>query len=89
MCDVKALPRNFKVQFFVVDGTQGFAISIDSFVVEISVRHWEGLTGYDGAEDRALVNVGITHDTAEFAVTSIRRWWQMWEERLILKRPVC
>lgn len=32
---------------------------------------------YDVAEDRALVNVGITHDTAEFAVTSIRRWWQM------------
>jgi hypothetical protein len=21
------------------------------------------------------VNVGITHDTAEFAVESIRRWW--------------
>jgi len=32
---------------------------------------------YDVAEDRALVNVGITHDTAEFAVASIRRWWQM------------
>ena len=23
------------------------------------------------------MNVGITHDTAEFAVASIRRWWQM------------
>lgn len=32
---------------------------------------------YDISEDRALVNVGITHDTAEFAVASIRRWWQM------------
>jgi transposase len=32
---------------------------------------------YDVAEDQALVNVGITHDTAEFAVASIRRWWQM------------
>jgi Rhodopirellula transposase DDE domain len=32
---------------------------------------------YDVAEDQALVNVGITHDTAEFAVASIRRWWRM------------
>jgi len=32
---------------------------------------------YDVAEDQALVNVGITHDTAEFAVASIARWWRM------------
>jgi Rhodopirellula transposase DDE domain len=32
---------------------------------------------YDVADDRALVNVGITHDTAEFAVASIQRWWRM------------
>ena len=32
---------------------------------------------YDVAEDQALVNVGITHDTAEFAVSSIQRWWRM------------
>lgn len=32
---------------------------------------------YDVVEDRALVNVGISHDTAEFAVESIRRWWRM------------
>jgi hypothetical protein len=32
---------------------------------------------YDIAEDQALVNVGITHDTAEFAVASIQRWWRM------------
>src|SRR5260221_422067 len=32
---------------------------------------------YDVAEDQALVNVGITHDTAEFAVVSIQRWWRM------------
>jgi hypothetical protein len=31
---------------------------------------------YDVAQDRALVNVGVTHDTAEFAVESIRRWWR-------------
>ena len=27
--------------------------------------------------DRAVVNVGVTHDTAEFAVESIRRWWKL------------
>ena len=32
---------------------------------------------YDVARDEALVNVGITHETAEFAVESIRRWWRM------------
>ncbi|MFQ5741903.1 MAG: ISAzo13 family transposase, partial [Acidobacteriota bacterium] len=32
---------------------------------------------YDVARDQALVKVGITHDTAEFAVESIRRWWRM------------
>jgi hypothetical protein len=32
---------------------------------------------YDVAADRAVVNVGVTHDTAEFAVESIRRWWRL------------
>jgi len=32
---------------------------------------------YDVTRDEAVVNVGITHDTAEFAVASIRRWWQL------------
>ena len=32
---------------------------------------------YDLARDRAVVNVGVTHDTAEFAVESIRRWWRL------------
>jgi hypothetical protein len=32
---------------------------------------------YDIADDSALVNVGISHDTAEFAVASIKRWWRM------------
>jgi hypothetical protein len=32
---------------------------------------------YDVAKNRAVVNVGISHDTAEFAVESIRRWWNM------------
>ena len=32
---------------------------------------------YDVLQNRAVVNVGISHDTAEFAVESIRRWWRM------------
>ena len=32
---------------------------------------------YDIARNRAVVNVGVTHETAEFAVESIRRWWRM------------
>jgi transposase len=31
---------------------------------------------YDLVHNRGVVNVGIDHDTAEFAVESIRRWWQ-------------
>lgn len=32
---------------------------------------------YDVMRDEAVVNVGITHETAEFAVESIRRWWRL------------
>ena len=32
---------------------------------------------YDVSRDEALVNVGITHETAGFAVESIRRWWRI------------
>jgi Rhodopirellula transposase DDE domain len=31
---------------------------------------------YDIAANAGWVNLGITHDTAAFAVESIRRWWQ-------------
>ena len=31
---------------------------------------------YDVQQDVGLVNVGISHDTAEFAVHSISRWWR-------------
>ena len=31
---------------------------------------------YDIHENAAWVSVGVTHDTAEFAVEAIRRWWQ-------------
>jgi hypothetical protein len=32
---------------------------------------------YDVLQNRAVVNVGMSHDTAEFAVESIRCWWRM------------
>lgn len=31
---------------------------------------------YDLTQNQGWVNVGIDHDTAEFAVESIRRWWE-------------
>jgi transposase len=37
---------------------------------------------YDLVHNRGFVNVGIDHDTAEFAVESIRRWWQQWGKAL-------
>jgi hypothetical protein len=33
---------------------------------------------YDLVQNRGFVNIGIDHETAEFAVESIRRWWQRW-----------
>ena len=32
---------------------------------------------YDIAKNKGFVNVGVSHDTAEFAVESLRRWWRM------------
>ena len=32
---------------------------------------------YDAQRDEGFVNVGMTHDTAEFAVESLRRWWRL------------
>lgn len=32
---------------------------------------------YDLARNEGFVNVGMSHDTAEFAVESIRQWWRM------------
>jgi hypothetical protein len=31
---------------------------------------------YDVERNEGFVNVGMSHDTAEFAVASVRRWWQ-------------
>jgi hypothetical protein len=32
---------------------------------------------YDVLKNRAVVNIGTSHDPSEFAVESIRRWWRM------------
>lgn len=37
---------------------------------------------YDIARNHGFVNVGITHETAEFAVESLRRWWRLYGRRL-------
>ena len=42
---------------------------------------------YDIARNRAVVNVGGTHETAEFAVESIRRWWRMDGRRYYREAP--
>src|SRR3989442_2438426 len=37
---------------------------------------------YDLFQNQGFVNVGIDHDTAEFAVESIRRWWNQYGKSL-------
>jgi hypothetical protein len=36
---------------------------------------------YDVERNRGFVNVGMTHETAEFAVESLRFWWQRYGQR--------
>ncbi len=36
---------------------------------------------YDVKRNEGFVNVGMTHDTAEFAVESVRRWWRLFGRR--------
>ena len=51
--------------------------------VEVNVYDYPSLAvgtavpygAYDLQKNQGLVNVGMSHDTAEFAVESIRRWW--------------
>ena len=37
---------------------------------------------YDLAADKGRVSVGVDHDTAEFAVETLRRWWQRMGSRV-------
>ncbi len=36
---------------------------------------------YDLRRNQGFVNVGMSHDTAEFAVESLRRWWRLFGKR--------
>ena len=36
---------------------------------------------YDLGRNHGFVNVGMSHDTAEFAVESLRRWWRLFGKR--------
>ncbi len=40
---------------------------------------------YDLVHNKGFVNVGIDHDTAEFSVESIRRWWNLIGKKLYPK----
>src|SRR5271157_1983348 len=37
---------------------------------------------YDQTTNAGWVSVGIDHDTAEFAVETLRRWWRLWNVEL-------
>ena len=41
---------------------------------------------YDLGRNSGWVSVGMDHDTAEFAVETIRRWWRRWDSQPI-RRP--
>ena len=40
---------------------------------------------YDVRRNEGFVNVGMSHDTAEFAVESLRRWWRLFGRRRYLR----
>lgn len=45
--------------------------------------------GYDIINNEGYVNVGISKDTAEFAVQSIRNWWSLMGRKNSLKQRHC
>lgn len=44
---------------------------------------------YDITANAGWINLGITHDTATFAVESIRRWWSACGKPAIPRPPGC
>jgi len=44
---------------------------------------------YDVSQNKGWVSVGITHDTSEFAVETIRRWWKTMGITVIRKPRSC
>ncbi len=74
-CKKKELVGNFKN-----NGRQWQAKGEDTHVNVydfVSLSHGKAVPYgvYDMVHKKGFVNVGIDHDTAEFAVESIRRWW--------------
>jgi transposase len=51
------------------------SVNVYDFIGELGKASPYGV--YDIAHNMGWVNVGITHDTAEFAVESIRKWWHL------------
>lgn len=53
--------------------------------IEVNTYDFDNLTdgtaipygAYDIDKNKGVVNVGISHDTAEFAVESIKQWWRL------------
>ena len=43
---------------------------------------------YDIIKNKGFVNVGVSSDTGEFAVESIRRWWQFNGKKIIQKQKI-
>ncbi len=50
-------------------------VRVHDFITELGRANPYGV--YDVAQNAGWVSVGIDHDTAAFAVESIRRWWTM------------
>lgn len=53
-------------------------------------REWDTRAGvYDLTADTGWANVSTYHDTSDFAVTSIRRWWRSEAAWIISRPPAC
>jgi len=81
-CKKKELVGKFKNNGFEwqVEGEEA-SINVHDF---LSLANGEAIPSglYDWIHSRGFVNVGIDHETAEFAVESIKRWWRQWGKNL-------
>jgi hypothetical protein len=81
-CKKKELLGNFK--------NNGREWTLRGTTTDVNVYDFESLGDgkaipygiYDLVHNQGFVNVGIDHDTAEFSVESIRRWWQQVGQQL-------
>jgi hypothetical protein len=69
--------------YVVIDDTQKKKRGKKMDAVSKIFLHAEKVYGvYDMLHNQGWVNVGIDHDTAQFAANSIRRWWnEMGQQR--------